>query len=73
MRHNLITEYRINKKGAECFRTRSYEEAKAKLKELNTNRPVHTMECRHIELNKYGRFAQDDDLGRPIWSRWSPI
>ena len=34
MRRKMIEEYRINKKGAECFRTRDREEAAKRLADL---------------------------------------
>ena len=52
----LRTEYRINKKGAECFRTEDWEEASSKLAELQSKRPgVYTMQRRHRRENKYGQ------------------
>lgn len=55
-------EYRINKKGAECYRTDSYEDAKRKLEELNSRRPVYTMQSR---MMRYGGY-----IDKPDWSCW---
>lgn len=44
MRRKMIEEYRINKKGAECFRTRDREEAAKRLADLQakkTKRRLH--------------------------------
>lgn len=48
-------EYRINKKGSECFRTEIFQEAKDKLDELNAKRPVYTMQHRSIRLDEYNQ------------------
>ena len=55
-------EYRINKKGAECYRTEFYEECREKLAELNARRPVYTMQHRMIRQGGY--------IDRPCWSPW---
>ena len=48
-------EYRINKKGCECFRTEDLDEATAKLAELSTKRPgIYTMQHRSVRQNRYG-------------------
>ena len=63
-------EYRINKKGAECFRTDDIEKAKEKLKALSEKRPgVYTMQSRSLRLNRYG-VADMDGRGDPAWSIW---
>ena len=65
-----MTEYRINKKGAECFRTRSTEEAYGKLKELQAKRPgVYTIQTRIIHLDRYG-MQMTDLSGKALWSTW---
>lgn len=62
------TEYRINKKGAECFRTENYEIAKAKLATLSAKRSgVYTMQRRSVQLDRYG-VAHTDASGHPLWS-----
>jgi len=65
----LRTEFRINKKGAECFRTEDKDTAYAKLEQLQAKRPgIYTMQTRHRRENKYGQqivFARDG------WSLWS--
>lgn len=64
------TEYRINKKGAECFRSADYDEARRKLDELNAKRPgVYTMQSRAVRVNRFG-VKDQDWLGRPAWSPW---
>ena len=69
--NRLRYEYRINKKGAECFRTEIYEEAKDKLKELQEARPrvKFEMQTRCVYLDKHG-VPRLDYLGRPQWSPW---
>lgn len=63
-------EYRINKKGAECFRTTDAEIAHAKLNELQAKRPgVYTMQARSCQLDRYGILVRDC-CGRPLWSSW---
>lgn len=64
-------EYRINKKGAECFRTEYFEEARAKLAELREKKPnvKYDMQTRSVRLNKYG-VVDSDYMGRPAWSIW---
>lgn len=64
-------EYRINKKGAECFRTELYEEAKVKLAELQAKKPnvEFTIQTRSVRVNRAGT-PELDWLGRPQWSPW---
>ena len=66
-----INEYRINKKGAECFRSRSYEEARSKLEELRAKRPnvSFEMQSRSARLNKYGT-TEKNWKGEIAWSPW---
>lgn len=65
------TEYRINKKGCEIYRTEIFEEAREKLEELQAKRPgVYTMQTRICQKDRYGVLFTDG-LGRPNWSRWS--
>ena len=48
-------QFRINKKGAECFRTGDRGEAEAKLAELSAKRPgIYTMQKRSTRCNRYG-------------------
>ena len=64
------TEYRINKKGAECYRTDVYEKARDRFEQLSKNRPgVYTMQSRHVPLDRYG-VALHNASGAPLWSRW---
>lgn len=54
--YRFHVQYRINKKGAECFRTGSREEAEAKLKELSAKRPgIYTMQKRETRIDRYGQ------------------
>ena len=55
-------EYRINKKGAECFRTDDLETCRAKLEELNSKRPIYTMQYRTMHYGGY--------IDNPHWSSW---
>lgn len=70
-RMRYISEYRINKKGAECFRTDSYEEAKARLERLRAEKPnvKYDMQSRTVRLDRQGRIILDP-FGRPDWSPW---
>ena len=69
MKHHI--EYRLNKKGAECFRTISEETVIGKFKELSAKRPnVYTMQRRYVQLDRYG-VELHDLSGRPLWSCWA--
>lgn len=62
-------EYRINKKGAECFRTADREAAYDKLKMLQAKRPgIYTLQTRTRREDAYGRqiIAHGDG-----WGMWS--
>ena len=64
-------EYRINKKGAECFRTRDEDAAKEKLHELSEKRPgIYTMQTRYVKVNRFGVYDQNWK-GEPNWSVWN--
>lgn len=66
-----ITEYRINKKGAECFRTRDTDKAYARLAELQAKRPgVYTMQRRTAQLDRHG-VAMVNASGATIWTAWN--
>lgn len=63
------TEYRINKKGAECFRTMDFEEMKSRFEQLAAKRPgVYTWQSRSVQL-QHG-MAVTDCSGRPLWMAW---
>lgn len=63
-------EYRINKKGCECFRFSNFEQAREKMDELSAKRPgIYTMQSRTCRANKYG-VLETDGLGRPLWTCW---
>lgn len=67
---SYLYEYRINKKGAECFRTRNHEEAKARLEELNAKRPgIYTMQSRSARLDRHG-VAETNYKGLTNWGIW---
>lgn len=54
-RERYHVQYRVNKKGAECFRTGNREEARAKLAELSAKRPgIYTMQRRDTRCNRFG-------------------
>ena len=66
-----IEEYRITKKGSECFRSRSWEEIKAKLEELKAKKPNarFTTQSRSARVNRAGT-PDLDYLGRINWTPW---
>lgn len=67
----IRTEYRINKKGAECFRTEDREEAYNRLAQLQAKRPgVYTMQTRHRRENKYGQSITPSYPGHDGWELW---
>lgn len=65
-------EYRINKKGSECFRSDSLDKTKAKLQELKERKPnlIFTMQSRCCRLNKYDEKELTWN-GKPAWSIWN--
>jgi len=64
-------EYRINKKGAECFRTDSLETAKERFAQLSERRPgVYSMQARSCQLDRNGVSLRDAS-GKTLWSCWS--
>jgi len=66
-----ITEYRINKKGCECYRSPSLEETKERLQYLQARHP-HTkfeMQTRYARLDKYG-LTERNWKGEINWSIW---
>ena len=58
-------EYRINKKGAECFRTNDRQTCLRQLSKLNDTRPVYTMQERCM---RYGGY-----IDKPYWSPWKEV
>ena len=65
----LRTEYRINKKGAECFRTEDREAAYNKLAQLQAKRPVvYTMQTRCRNENRYGQPVCPANNGWGFWA-----
>ena len=70
-RQKYRTQYRVNKKGCECFRTWYSDEAYEKLAELSAKRPgVYTIQTRSYPVNKVGAPAVVDSFGNPSWSSW---
>lgn len=67
-----ISEYRINKKGAECYRSRSLEDTKARLEELRAKKPNvnYEMQSRHARLDRHG-VTERNWKGETAWSIWS--
>lgn len=61
------TEYRINKKGCECFRTMDRDEAVQKLIQLREKgRPgIYTMQTRSTRLDRYGN--EEQPLEKKLW------
>lgn len=61
------TEYRINKKGCECFRTMDRDEAVQKLILLREKgRPgIYTMQTRSTRLDRYGN--EEQPLEKKLW------
>jgi len=69
MKERLRMEYRINKKGAEYYRTEDREAALNKLEILQAKRPgIYTMQTRCRRENVYGMpiITQNDG-----WGMWS--
>ena len=64
-------EYRINKKGVECYRTDDHDKLLSKLAELKAKRPgvLYTTQSRSCRLDRYGVMEQDH-MGRPAWGPW---
>ena len=64
-------EYRINKDGAECFRSDSYDLIQQKLAELKEKHPrvKYTIQSRNVRLDKNG-VSERDWKGRPNWTPW---
>ena len=69
MRLKTETEYRINKKGAECYRTRDWDDLKQRLNALIAKNParagVYTTQSRHRRKDSRGMWYDTD------WSIWS--
>lgn len=72
--NRTISEYRINKKGCECFRSRSWEATKAKLEELRAKKPscTFTTQYRSADKDKHGLCVLDYK-GRIQWSCWMDL
>jgi len=67
-------EYRINKKGAECYKTDSFEQMKEKLSAMRENKPrvIYTAQSRYCRLDRFG-VKLKDCFGRPQWSPWEEV
>lgn len=66
-----IHEYRINKKGAECYRSDSFERTKEKLEALRAKKPnvKYEMQTRWARVNRYG-ITERNWKGETAWSIW---
>ena len=64
------TEYRINKKGCECFRTNNREAAFAKLADLRQKHDYYTMQIRTCKMDRFGMLLRDCS-GKVLWSSWN--
>lgn len=63
-------EYRINKKGAECFRTEILEEAMEKFLQLSAKRPgVYSLQRRSCRRDRHG-VLEISWNGENAWSPW---
>ncbi len=66
-------QYRVNKKGSECFRADTYGEAKEKLDQLTGGKPGNKYTIQYRTC-RYDDWDQDallrDYLGRPQWTPW---
>jgi len=69
-----ITEYRINKKGCECFRSREWKYIQKKMAELKSAKPggKFTIQRRSARKEKNG-FLERDYMGRINWTPWLDI
>ena len=61
------SEYRINKKGAECFRSLDRDEVIAKLIDLRSkhNPCIYTLQKRTVRLDRYG--CEERPLSKAMW------
>ena len=69
-----VTEYRINKKGCECFRSQEWEEIHKKMADLKAKKPgcKFTIQYRSVRREKNG-FLHRDWMGRIDWTPWLDI
>jgi hypothetical protein len=65
------SEYRINKKGCECFRTESREAATERVQELQRRNSncVYSMQERRCRIDNYGAKIREWK-DRPQWGPW---
>lgn len=67
-----LYEYRINKKGCECYRTRSHKDLGRKLNELTAAHPntKFAIQTRYVPTTRHGapRLLPN---GEPQWSTWA--
>ena len=61
-------EFRLNKKSAECFRSGNFLETVAKLNELQSKRPIYSMQYRSRTYHTY-RYKE----GFEEWSSWKTL
>lgn len=66
-----ITEYRINKNGCECFRSREWKYIQKKMAELKSAKPggKFTIQHRFAHKEKNG-FLERDYMDRINWTPW---
>ncbi len=64
------SEYRVTKKGSECFRAGTYEEAKQKFDQLTGGKPSAKYGIQHRSCRYEGGSLAKDHLGRPDWTPW---
>ena len=67
-----IFQYRITKKGCECFRTSIRKELTAKLNELTEAHPntKYAIQIRYVPTNRVGAPLLLPN-GEPQWSTWA--
>ena len=71
-RKRCVYEYRINKKGCECFRSDDREKVLERFKELSEKHPgIYTMQSRSCDYEPGCGYLMHDHLGRPRWSIWA--
>lgn len=65
------SEYRINKKGCEIFRSEIWSETLEAFRRLSEKRPgVYTIQRRDCRIGKYGVLEVNHWNGENAWSPW---
>jgi len=73
MKHQgRIFEWRVNKEGSECFRTRSRKELYVTLANMRAENPdtQYTIQTRYVPTNGHGSPLLLPN-GEPQWSTWA--